>query len=213
MNSINIKVMSEEIQRIKDKLHAIDVEVPDPSQATDGQILSVDDGKYVISDPELPATTEAATGDVLGLTGEGKAPGWITPFTPPSYVLNEDVDTGVKTEDGEAIYKRKYTFTTPESGTSTVFQRSDINLLTFDLYVTNASGNLYNMFNVGGPAPQFTNAGDFVISAPTSAAFQGQTGYMYITFTKPAPTPIPGNREPDEEPEETKKVTRKKSTK
>ena len=103
MNSTNIKVISEEIQRLKDQVHAIDVEVPDPSDATDGQILSIDDGKYVITDPELPAVTDASTGDVLGLVGEAKTPGWITPYNPPAYSTTE-ILTGQKWIDGKDIY-------------------------------------------------------------------------------------------------------------
>lgn len=102
MNSTNIKVISEEIQRLKNKVHDIDIEVPDPSEATDGQILSVEDGEYVISDPELPATTAASTGDVLGLVGEAKIPGWVKPYN-LNYSTTE-VATGQTWTDGRDVY-------------------------------------------------------------------------------------------------------------
>ena len=137
MNSTNIKVISEEIQRLKDQVHAIDVEVPDPSQATDGQILSIDGGEYVISDLDtvLPDKTGAATGDVLGLVGEAKTPGWITPYTPVDYSTTEQ-DTGFKWIDGKSIYRIVFNIPEDSEAVSPVRKLVDLTSLSIDKLIS-----------------------------------------------------------------------------
>ena len=215
MNSTNIKVISEEIQRLKDQVHAIDVEVPDPSQATDGQILSVDDGKYVISDPELPVVTAASTGDVLGLVGEAKTPGWITPYTPIDYSETEQ-DTGIKWIDGKSIYSKTFIIEPQESGSTTI----NIPLGDNVDNVIRMYGTIHRANASGGAISDIYDLGTYY-SATYHSAVNYQTswnniqiqsamstgvveaGYVCVLYTKTAPVPYA-------ETTSTKKKTTKK---
>ena len=202
MNSTNIKVISEEIQRLKDKVHAIDVEVPDPSQATDGQILSVDDGKYVISDPELPAVTAASTGDVLGLVGEAKTPGWITPFTPADYSETETA-TGQKWIDGKDVYCKVINGRTSETqNTNVEFNLVFNTMIHLGGMFTNEYGYGYDINKV---LTVNTNPDKTKIVVGTGIYIDRPITIL-VYYTKPSPT-----REQDEEPET--KSTKKKTTK
>lgn len=201
MNSTNIKVISEEIQRLKDQVHAIDVEVPDPSDATDGQILSVDDGKYVISDPELPAVTAASPGDVLGLVGEAKAPEWITPFTPADYSETETA-TGYKWIDGKDIYFKTFSGTMPSTGGDVIFDSSTSleHIITIKGDVTSSGGYIHSIeraFDV------YYDINTTKIMASMISAYYSATYNITVYYTKP--TPVPSN-----ETQSTKKKTTKK---
>lgn len=184
MNSTNIKVMSEEIQRLKDKLHAIDIEVPDPSESGDGQILTVYDGEYVISDPELPAKTEAATGDVLGLVGESKTPGWITPYNPPAYSETETA-TGQKWVDGKDIYCIGIEDTLPEitqTGYVAVKHVGDINLIygfiTIDVY--SPTSNTYFLLH--------STSGNLSVTLTNTSSEKTYRAIAYYTKNNPVPS-------------------------
>ena len=194
MNSTNIKVISEEIQRLKDQVHAIDVEVPDPSDATDGQILSVDDGKYVISDPELPATTAASTGDVLGLVGEAKTPGWITPYTPRDYSETEQ-NTGVKWIDGRDIYMKTYTGNVGEitAATSVLIDNTlNAQIIDFFGFVSKSAsysyfiGQLFSTTNYVGIRQG--SAYELSIYLPNTS-FSEYDYTLTVYYVKPAPVP------------------------
>ena len=186
MNSTNIKVISEEIQRLKDQVHAIDVEVPDPSQATDGQILSVDDGKYVISDPELPATTAASAGDVLGLVGEAKTPGWITPYTPWDYSSTNEVNTGQKWIDGKDVYCKVFTGTFGSDNTPvTAGTISDIGSIVNCYLITVDNAHLLKLFVTTYITVNETNGN--VVATPLNATYFEQDFSAVVYYTKVTP--------------------------
>ena len=206
MNSTNIKVISEEIQRLKDQVHAIDVEVPDPSDATDGQILSVDDGKYVISDPEIPAVTAASTGDVLGLVGEAKTPGWITPYTPLDYSTTEQ-DTGVKWIDGKEIFRVVINgqLGVIESTSIVILGNIATNISIIDMScVLTTTDTLYD-YKLGAHLIYKKSDGS-ISQNSVSTAFSEGFYKCVVYYTKTAPT-----RDDDTNPEPT--ATKKKTTK
>ena len=205
MNSTNIKVISEEIQRLKDQVHAIDVEVPDPSDATDGQILSVDDGKYVISDPELPARTAASTGDVLGLVGEAKTPGWVT-----SYNLNyseTEVATGQKWIDGKDVYAITIEYTMTSDLLQVIGATVYDKVISASGFIMHASGQSLKRLIICGDIFLSNDSfcrfgmnsdGNFVLQ---QKGFDSEVVYINLLYTKPTPEP---------ETASTKKKTTKK---
>lgn len=103
-----INVMWEKLLALTKKVDAIDVEIPPHAAGDAGKYLGVDNsGNLEFSDP-LPATSGASAGDVLGLVGENKAKGWITPYTPLDYSTTEQ-NTGYKWTDGKDIYVKVVT--------------------------------------------------------------------------------------------------------
>lgn len=206
MNSTNIKVISEEVQRLKDKVHSIDVEVPDPSQATDGQILSVDDGKYVISDPDtvLPDKTGSATGDVLGLVGEAKTPGWITPYNPQDYSTTEQ-DTGVKWIDGNEVYCRVVSGSFPEITAAVNVNAgtiaTNLNIISINKVIKTSDLSISDYL-----VHQYSKSSGVITILSVPVSYSEGTYIIIVYYTKPTE-----NREPDEtETQSTKKKTTKK---
>ena len=211
MNSTNIKVMSEEIQHLKDEVHNLDVEIPSHDSGDAGKYLGVDasgDLEFSNVPSDLPVTTEAATGDVLGLTGEEKIPGWITPFTPFSFSTQE-INTGFKWVDGKDIYCKSATGTCPDSGyTLTMLSLTDFSnvdsIINIFFSVHDTTNTRYNFYS---PAPFLTDTGYLNLSL--SASIFGQKYNTAIFYTRNEPT-----RDDDtNEEQEVKKNTRKKSTK
>ena len=199
MNSTNIKVISEEIQRLKDQVHAIDVEVPDPSDATDGQILSVDNGKYVISDPELPSYSVSDEGKYLGVDSSGDLE-----FSNPPGKYNLDfseteVNTGRKFGNTD-VYCITFTGDTPDADTSSItIPLSFDTLINTDGVVITTAGETYfinRQLDVHGNSSKTG-----LVMARSSNVVLQDTPYILIAYyTKP--NPVPGN--------ETKKKTTKK---
>ena len=121
-----LKQLWEKVLALTKKVDAIDVEIPPHAAGDAGKYLGVDSsGDLEFSNP-FPATTDASTGDVLGLVGENKVKGWITPFTPIDYSTTEQ-NTGVKWIDGKTIYSK--TFEIQEDLVATSPTTKTINLL------------------------------------------------------------------------------------
>ena len=116
MNSTNIKVMSEEIQHLKNEVHNLDVEIPAHPATDAGKYLGVAaDGSLAWSKvpDELPPTTGATAGQILALDSN-KAPEWAN-----NYNLNyseTEINTGKKWIDGKEIYLKVVTGTFETSG-------------------------------------------------------------------------------------------------
>lgn len=199
-----INVMWEKLLALTKKVDAIDVEIPEHDAGDAGKYLGVESsGGLDFSDP-FPATNGASTGDVLGLVGENKAKGWITPFTPIDYSETEQ-DTGVKWIDGKEIYSIVVSGITPDGETA----YSDINLAFDELIVaygilTTANGTKYDFNKYVPIAGLISKTGIRVYQ--TAATYQSANYNLIVYYTKPTPT-----REPNDT--ETNKATKKKTTK
>lgn len=129
IDSNNIEIMRDNLKELDQKIENLDVEIPEHTSGDSGKYLGVDSsGDLEFSDP-LPATSGASTGDVLGLVGENKSKGWITPFTPIDYSTTEQ-DTGIKWIDGKNIYCKVLTL--PEDSVTQSPIENTINLGTID---------------------------------------------------------------------------------
>lgn len=211
-SSRNPDVMDKNIQRLADGLNDLDVEIPEHSSADAGKYLGVDSsGDLEFSDP-FPDTTGASTGDVLGLTGEGKVPNWITPYTPPAYSSTAEVNTGQKWVDGKDIYCKVFSGTYPEisSQSNQVVGNLDfdniIGSTLFHIAPTNTTVQnnviLYNKNN------------KYITVIAVSTAYSQYDYNLIVYYTKPDPEPSPENENREtEETEEPVTKTRKKSTK
>ena len=205
MNSTNIKVISEEIQRLKDQVHAIDVEVPDPSEATDGQILSVDNGKYVISDPELPSYSVSDEGKYLGVDSSGDLE-----FSNPPGKYNLDYSTtetatGEKI-DGKDVYRIMIKDSFPEitQGANQIVATVALNLENIHITSVLNRNDGYVLTNPFQRAYR-PSTGQVILLNVTST-YSEQDYIILLEYTKKALT-----RDGDTEPETTS--TKKKTTK
>ncbi len=111
--SKNIQTIADNIRSLEKQINTIDVEIPPHVAADAGKYLGVDSSGDLEFSKPLPETTGALTGDVLGLTGEGKILGWITPYTPRAYSSTEEVNTGQKWIDGKDVYFKVFSGTFP----------------------------------------------------------------------------------------------------
>ena len=80
----NIRMIAEELERVKNNLHNLDVEIPPHASTDAGKILAVD------SEGDLEWKTEYS-------------------YTPPAYSSTEEVNTGQKWIDGRYIYRKTFT--------------------------------------------------------------------------------------------------------
>lgn len=226
MNSTNIKVMSEEIQHLKNEVHNLDVEIPDHPATDAGKYLGVAaDGSLAWSKvpDELPPTTGASAGQILALDNN-KAPEWVDNYN-LNYSVNEQ-DTGMKWIDGESVYMRVLSGTLPEvtaSGAFTIAENMNINLLYASGVVLLDGFQLaipyFNSSNTCGL--RIRNADKILQAYLSSTAFSERPYRFIIYYTKPTPSALTSSdptreAEPEiiEEPEtETKSTRTKKSTK
>lgn len=137
---------------------------------------------------------------------------------PKDYSENE-TDTGVKWIDGKSVYSKVLSGTLPEvtaSGAFTIAENMDINLLSvsgvvlldgFQMVIPYFNGTTYCGLRIRNT--------DKVLQAYLSSSSFSQRPYRFILlYTKP--NPVLGNRGPDEVPDdepETKKLTKRKTTK
>lgn len=218
MNSTNIKVMSEEIQHLKNEVHNLDVEIPAHPSTDEGKYLGVaSDGSLAWSKvpDELPATTEASAGQILALDSN-KAPIWLD-----NYNLNIstiETDTGY-TIGGEKVYSKRYTGTLTTQGSDVL--DSDINLVNA-IGVIKTSEYIHFINNYISSAMNsrvFESITSSNVSIAYGASFASCEYDIVLFYTKPtssaltSPTPETRETDPEEEPVVMTKTTRKKSTK
>lgn len=230
MNSTNIKVMSEEIQHLKNEVHNLDVEIPAHPATDVGKYLGVSaDGSLAWSDvpSDLPDTTLASAGQILALDSN-KDPEWSDNYK-LNYSLTE-IKTGKTWLNNLDVYR--CVIQSELSGAAAV--SVDLSSLSIG-EIINFGGSLKNVnsnnVNIpfgfyGSDAYKFTG-----VYEPQTSTFtiNKSTGYdgspcniiiEYIKATPPSLTfPSPesrsfGDEAPEAEPEtETKSTRTKKSTK
>ena len=225
MNSTNIKVMSEEIQHLKNEVHNLDVEIPAHPSTDAGKYLGVAaDGSLAWSKvpDELPPTTGATAGQILALDND-KEPEWAN-----NYNLNyseTEINTGKKWVDGKDIYCKTITGDIPvltESYNGNIEAISIDNLINSYGYLKKSGSGIYNINCYRSSYIYSTirySSGNIVLSCGT--AFSEFSFYAVIYYTKPTPSALTSSdptreAEPEiiEEPEtETKSTRTKKSTK
>lgn len=160
----------------------------------------------------LPSRSTATTGQILKLTGETKTPAWADEYsyTPPDYSTTETA-TGQKWVDGKDVYRMVITGVIPTlETTATVDIAENLDIIPFQMTLM-----LYSSGGVYIPARFFLNYSSSTKKlslTSVSTGFSGNNVIVIIDYTKP--DPVPGNREPDQEPEpEEKKTTKKKTSK
>ena len=212
MNSTNIKVMSEEIQHLKNEVHNLDVEIPAHPATDAGKYLGVAaDGTLAWSKvpDELPLTTEATAGQILALDSD-KNPAWVN--LPVTDIGNGvEFDTGFKF-GGDTLYGVIKTGLTPETaGTFYVYQlpsEASVVSLDFRIFGTNLSYGSLQLYKSGS-----------TLYVSVSQATANIQYYFWIYYTKPTPSALTSSDPTREaEPEiieeiETKSTRTKKSTK
>ena len=219
MNSTNIKVMSEEIQHLKNEVHNLDVEIPDHPATDAGKYLGVAaDGSLAWSKvpDELPPTTGASAGQILALDNN-KAPEWVD-----NYNLNyseTEINTGKKWIDGKNIYIRAFGGNLPiitETGSQTLIVQEVDSIINSHCVTFTTTGGVGTV----RPLRYLKSSTHFYVesvgSTYSEGAYQG-----FIEYTKPTPSALTSSdhtreAEPEiiEEPEpETKSTRTKKSTK
>ena len=219
MNSTNIKVMSEEIQHLKNEVHNLDVEIPAHPSTDVGKYLGVAaDGSLAWSKvpDELPPTTGATAGQILALDNN-KAPEWVNNY---NFNYSEtEINTGKKWIDGKDIYSIVYIGDFTEITETTNYIVGTLNsdcIISGDTILTIANGSTYiNRY----PISLSTNGQVGIFSTPVS--FSLGSYVVVILYTKPTPSALTSSdptreAEPEiiEEPEpETKSTRTKKSTK
>lgn len=112
VNTWNAAELNEKVNNLNAKVDKIGAKtLPDTSEATTGQVLGLT-GEDKTPDwvDNLPDASEATTGQVLGLTGESKTPGWVDVTGGVNYSTDEQ-DSGLKWIDGSTIYQKTYTGT------------------------------------------------------------------------------------------------------
>ena len=99
----NIRIIAEEMERLKNKINSLDVEIPDHPSTDVGKILSVDsDGDLEWRDEtkELPNVSDTDEGKILTVNDEGE---WeaATPTTPDAGLVKKISYTGTGTTPSE----------------------------------------------------------------------------------------------------------------
>ena len=161
---------------------------------------------------ELPSVETTDEGKVLTVNSSGK---WAALDLPPYPVGNLDYstneqNTGVKWIDGKDIFFKTFTGITGDStGTYTIGTLFDFDTIIDMLgtYVV-SDGAIYNLQNI---AIRINSSGNINLTLVTASLNSPFRAIIYYTKTDP----VPGNREPDSIPEEpeTKKSTKRKTTK
>ena len=224
MNSTNIKVMSEEIQHLKNEVHNLDVEIPDHPATDAGKYLGVAaDGSLAWSkvQDELPPTTGATAGQILALDND-KAPEWADNYN-LNYSENE-INTGKKWGN-DNIYCTKISGEIGEIATGTFIDSTLIidKLISCGGFVQASDGfqASVNSARTSQTATAILKRTTGYISLYVGQTFSGGSYEYYVEYTKPTPSALTSSdptreAEPEiiEEPEpETKSTRTKKSTK
>lgn len=156
----NIRIIAEELERLKNQIRNLDVEIPPHAAADSGKILAVD------SEGDLEWKTEYS-------------------YIPPAYSSTEEVNTGKKWIDGKDIYNRVFTGNIGEI-TQTVnrviisdFQN---NLLYCDYKLDITDSTYFNRFVV-------YQSGENIYILNASTAFSNADFIFIAYYTKPDPEP------------------------
>lgn len=151
----------------------------------------------------LPDTSEATTGQILGLTGEDKTPDWVDASGGsglPDYSTTE-VATGQKWIDGKELYQKTIVYDLSESGLQSgkVIETgvNDADFMFIDKHVfilpTGSVSGFFTGENVDGYDLILFITRDFKIkSSSGSNNFDSGAGrmlYVTIKYTKATPTP------------------------
>lgn len=109
-NSQDPSVLAENIVKLRNEISANALPEHDSEDA--GKFLGVDnEGNLEFATVSaLPDTSEASAGQVLGLIGEDKTPGWVDVSGGVNYSTDEQ-DTGLTWTDGSPIYQKTYGIT------------------------------------------------------------------------------------------------------
>ena len=233
MNSTNIKVMSEEIQHLKNEVHNLDVEIPAHPSTDVGKYLGVvADGSLSWSKvpDELPPTTGATAGQILALDNN-KAPEWIDSYNLDYSEIEHN--TNQKWINGKDIFRKVLVIPEDTEATTspvdkTAYLGEDIEtLISYHGVVTRGGQSpvIYdlssNYASSNNSKSRYTNENKtFTVSLTFSSGYFGGA-FIIAYYTKPTPSALTSSdptreAEPEiiEEPEpETKSTRTKKSTK
>ena len=203
IDSNNIEIIRDNLKELDQRIDSLDVEIPTHTSSDAGKYLGVDSsGDLEFSDP-LPATDEASAGDVLGLVGENKAKGWLTPYKPPAYSETE-YDTGKIWIDGRKIYGRVLSGTV-SADSAVSFQVNYKQLISLDGVTDSSTAydyNLIKLLNVNGNVQRTS------ISVGANGTYAGINFYLLVEYLKDDP---PVTRDDDTEPSPETLTKKKKS--
>ena len=217
MNSTNIKVMSEEIQHLKNEVHNLDVEIPAHPATDEGKYLGVTaDGSLSWSKvpDELPPTTEATAGQILALDNN-KAPEWVNNYN-LDYSETEQA-TGYYCGENEVYHlyiRGELGEITEQTNKTLTLGLAQCMILSSCLLLEQAGGSV-----VEKNAYYFTRSNGNLVIQNIATTFSNGYYILDIYYTKPTPSALTSSDPTREaEPEiieeiETKSTRTKKSTK
>lgn len=177
------------------------IDSTNPRQLADN-IRKLWDKVKSISGDLLPSRSTATTGQILKLTGENKTPSWADGYTPPAYSTTE-VNTGQKWIDGKYIYCRVYGLSSYNEGVVTLLSLADFETLIgiTGNYVDSYGFNMLNTI-------VYNDTNTLLIEIDGAPELLSLN--IILFYTKPTPAET---RDDTEQEPETKKTTRKKTTK
>lgn len=172
-DSTNVRIIADNIRKLEKMVKEAGSELPTPGAGDTGKIIKVGSSGYELA----------------------------TDYATSSYSETETF-TGMTWIDGNDIYRKSFSYTTPETGTVTIGSIENLDtVLQMESIILANNGSFYYSAEISGITLKIAKSnGSFTAGAPSSSNFQNCSSIAWVLYTKTAPVPST----------ETKKKTTKK---